>query len=129
MKTLFRQLGCFVAVGCAASATHWLTTVVSIAAFDVLPYLANFVGWSVALLVSFSGHYFLTFRYQSKSLRAAIRRFFAVSLGGFVINELAFVYLLDSSGIPYYWLLAIILVAVAALTFVLSRYWAFQHNV
>ncbi|WP_291995015.1 GtrA family protein [Candidatus Accumulibacter sp. ACC003] len=128
MKPLLRQLAYFVAVGGAASATHWLTTVVCIAAFDVLPYLANFFGWSVAVLVSFCGHYFLTFRYQTKSLGPAIRRFFTVSLGGFVINELAFVYLLDSSGIAYYWLLAIILVAVAVLTFVLSRYWAFQHR-
>lgn len=128
MKTLLRQLGWFVAVGCAAAATHWLSAVVGIAAFDLMPYLANFIGWSIALLVSFSGHYLLTFRYQSKSPGPAIRRFFVVSLGGFAINELAFIYLLHSTGIPYYWLLAIILVAVAALTFVLSRYWAFQHN-
>ncbi|MBL8424445.1 MAG: GtrA family protein [Candidatus Accumulibacter phosphatis] len=128
MKALLRQLAWFVAVGCTAAATHWTTAVAGIACLGLLPAVANLIGWSIALVVSFCGHYFLTFRRQKKSLLPALGRFFAIATGGFAINELAFVYLLDATDIPYYWLLAIILVAIAALTFVLSRYWAFQRS-
>jgi putative flippase GtrA len=128
MKILIRQLRWFVAVGAAASATHWLTAVACIAWFKAPPFLGNFIGWSVAVVVSFSGHYFLTFRHQTKSMRHAIRRFLILSAGGFAVNQFAFINLLATTGIPYYWLLAFILVAIAALTFVVSRYWAFRHS-
>jgi putative flippase GtrA len=91
-------------------------------------FLGNLIGWSVAVVVSFSGHYFLTFRHQTKSMRHAIRRFLILSAGGFAVNQFAFINLLATTGIPYYWLLAFILVAIAALTFVVSRYWAFRHS-
>lgn len=128
MKNLFRQIAWFVAVGCAAAATHWVCAVGCIALFDVRPFLANFIGWSVAVVVSFAGHYFLTFRHQQKRLLPAVRRFLAISASGFAINEFAFVSLLRVTQIPYYWLLAMILVAIAGMTFVLSRFWAFRHT-
>ena len=68
------------------------------------------------------------YKRQTKSLWPALRRFLLISGGGFALNEFAFVFLLKTTDIPYYWLLAIILVAVAGLTFVLSRYWAFRHK-
>jgi putative flippase GtrA len=125
---IVRQIGLFVIVGCVAAATHWLVAVACIALLDVRPFLANFVGWAVAVFVSFSGHYLLTFRQQKKSLGPAIRRFLVISASGFAINELAFVSLLKLTTIPYYLLLAIILLAIAALTFVFSRYWAFRDR-
>lgn len=128
MRSFVRQVVCFVAVGCAAAATHWVTAVVGIAYVQYPPFLANFIGWLVALVVSFSGHYRLTFRYQTRSFGRALRRFSALSFAGFAINELAFVTLLQITDIPYYGLLALILLSVAALTFVLSRYWAFRHK-
>ena len=128
MKKLFRQLSWFVIVGCTAAATHWGTAVRCIAWLDMPPFIANFIGWSIAFVVSFLGHYFLTFRHQEKTLGAAIGRFLVVSASGFAINELAFVYFLKTTGIPYYWLLAIILVMIAVGTFFISRFWAFHHK-
>jgi putative flippase GtrA len=128
MSPIFRQLGWFVAVGCAAAATHWLAAVACIALLAVRPFLANFIGWAVAVVVSFLGHYFLTFRHQEKTLLPAIGRFLVISASGFAINELAFVSLLQLTSVPYYWLLAMILVAIAFLTFIFSRYWAFLHT-
>ena len=128
MKNLFRQLGWFVAVGCAAAATHWLTAVACVSGLDIRPFIANFIGWAVAVVVSFLGHYFLTFRHQEKALLPAIRRFLVVSATGFAVNEVSFVFLLQVTTIPYYVLLAMILVAIAGMTFILSRYWAFRHK-
>ncbi len=115
-------------MGCTAAATHWLVAVACIALLAIRPSLANFIGWTVAVVVSFLGHYFLTFRHQEKALLPAIRRFLVISASGFAINELAFVSLLQLTSIPYYWLLAMILVAIAFLTFIFSRYWAFRHT-
>lgn len=95
---------------------------------DVRAYLANVIGWMVAFFVSFSGHYNLTFRHQHKTLLTAIWRFWCVSAAGFLINELAFVTLLNRTLLPYYWLLALILVGIAVMSFVFSRYWAFRHK-
>lgn len=115
-------------VGCAAAATHWLVAVGCVAFWSLSPLLANVVGWQIAFVVSFSGHYRLTFRHQRKSLAFACRRFFLVSAIGFVINEMSYAWLLHATEIPYDLLLAVILVVIAALTFVLSRFWAFRDR-
>jgi len=128
MKTIFQEIGWFVAVGCTAAATHWLGTVACIFVLDIQPFIANFIGWSIAVVVSFSGHYFLTFRHQEKTFLPAVRRFLVISASGFAINELAFIFLLRSTSIPYYWLLAFILVAIAVLTFLFSSVWAFRDT-
>ena len=125
---IVRQISCFIAVGCAAAATHWLVAIACVVQLAMAPSLANLIGWSVAVFVSFSGHYFLTFRRQKKSLAPAIRRFLVISASGFAINELAFVSLLKLTQIPYDLLLAIILLSIAMLTFVFSRYWAFHDK-
>ncbi len=118
----------FVMVGCAAAATHWLVAVACISQWGLAAWLGNFAGWTVALWVSFSGHYFLTFKHQHKTWWAAWRRFALISLAAFGINELAFVSLLRWTTLPYTLALAWVLVTVAGLTFVFSRYWAFRHK-
>jgi putative flippase GtrA len=128
MKRLVREVSWFIAVGCAAAATHWLVAVAGVRLLAWPPLWANVLGWSVAFFVSFSGHYRLTFRYHPKALGVAFRRFFLVSLGGFLINEVSYAYLLHATAIPYDVLLACILVALAFLTFVTSRLWAFRHR-
>ncbi len=128
MKKLSSQLIWFLLIGTAAAATHWLVAVMAVELADIRAYLANLIGWMVAFFVSFSGHYTFTFRHQHKTLRTAIWRFWCVSAAGFLINEVAFVTLLKSTLLPYYWLLAIILLGIAVLSFVFSRYWAFRHK-
>lgn len=128
MRRVFDELGWFVAVGCAATATHWTVAVIGVDGGGLPPLLANIAGWFVAFFVSFGGHYRLTFRHQLKVLPVAFRRFFLVSAGGFLINELAYAILLHLTTIPYDGLLAIILVAIAFFTFIVSRLWAFRHT-
>lgn len=128
MTGIFTQIGWFVAVGCAAAATHWLVAVACVHFGQLPPLAANVAGWLVAFLVSFSGHYRLTFRRQRKTLAAAGGRFFLVSANGFLINELSYAWLLHVTDIPYDLLLAAILVAIALLTFLLSRFWAFRSK-
>ncbi len=128
MQKLVRQLGWFVAVGCAASVTHWLVVVGAVSASGMRPLLANIVGWLVAFCVSFAGHFLLTFRQHRAPLARAARRFFIVSAIGFGVNELAYAWLLHTTALPYDALLALILIGIAGMTFVLGRLWAFRHK-
>jgi putative flippase GtrA len=90
--------------------------------------VANVAGWLVAFIVSFSGHHSLTFRHHGASVHASAARFFAVSAGGFAINETAYAVLMRWSGLRYDVLLAGVLVAVAGLTYLLSRHWVFLRS-
>lgn len=127
MTSLLKQIGWFVAVGCAAAATHWLVVVGFVSQTGLSPLIANIVGWLVAFFVSFSGHYLLTFKHQAAPIAQAVRRFFAVSAAGFTVNELSYAWLLSYTPISYELLLALILVVIAGATFVLGRYWAFRQ--
>jgi putative flippase GtrA len=128
MQKIIKQLGWFIAVGCAAAATHWLVAVIAVDMATLPPLLANLVGWLAAFGVSFTGHYQLTFRHQRAPLLKAARRFFAVSALGFGVNELAYAYLLRITTLRYDLLLALILVSIAFMTFILGRFWAFRHK-
>ena len=126
MRKLITQAFWFVIVGCLAAATHWLIAVALVEGPALPPLVANFGGWMVAFCVSFSGHYRLTFRHQPKELATTLRRFFVVSCAGFLCNEVAYAYLLHSTPLRYDVRLALILLAIAVATFVVSRYWAFR---
>jgi putative flippase GtrA len=125
MSTLIRQLFWFVVVGCSSALVHWLVVVALVSHWSIAPLLANVAGWLVAFLVSFTGHYQLTFRHHDTQAREALQRFFALSASGFLINELSYAALLRWTHFDYQWLLAAVLVGVAFMTFVISKFWAF----
>jgi putative flippase GtrA len=128
MQALLRQISCFIAVGCAAAATHWLVAVGCVEILDARPLVANLAGWMIAFGVSFSGHFLLTFRHQAGAWHVAARRFLFISAAGFLVNEAAYAWLLRHTAVRYDILLAMVLVAIAVLTFIASRLWAFRRN-
>lgn len=123
-----RQLFWFVIVGIAAAATHLGVVAVLVEGPGLAPQHANVLAWAVAFGVSFGGHFRLTFSGSGAALGPAARRFALVSFGGFLLNQSAYTLLLRWSPWNYELLLALVLVGVAALTFVLSRWWAFRHT-
>jgi putative flippase GtrA len=128
MRKIATQLAWFIAVGCAAAATHWSVVVLTVTGHGMAPLTANIIGWIIAFCVSFAGHYFLTFRRQQAPLARAAGRFFAVSALGFAINEAAYAWLLHATAMRYDILLALILIGIAGMTFMLGRYWAFRRK-
>jgi putative flippase GtrA len=123
---MVHQISWFILVGATAAGVHWVVTILGVQYIHLNPLWANLIGWLVAFTVSFSGHYYLTFRHQRGGVKQAIQRFFMISACGFAINELSYAYLLANTEIRYDWLLAGILVAVAGATFVFSRIWGFK---
>jgi putative flippase GtrA len=119
------RIGWFVFVGCMAAFVHWLVVVALVSRLGWHPLLANGAGWLVAFSVSFAGHHRWTFRDHGTPIAVSAGRFFLVSAAGFVANETAYAMLLRWSGHRYDVLLAFVLVAVAFVTYRLSRHWAF----
>lgn len=121
-----RRIVTFIGVGGSAAAVH-MACVYALVGFSHWPPLfANVVAFLVAFWVSFFGHFRLTFRSNQAPMWRAIRRFFAVSVLGFATNELAYAALLHWTALPYMVALVVVLVGVAAGTYLLGRYWAFR---
>lgn len=128
-RAMPRQLFWFVLTGASAAAVHLGVVALLVQRFGWAPAPANVAGFAVAFWVSFAGHYRLTFRGYGAHWAAAALRFAAVAVAGFTANQLAYVWLLART--PPQWYLAVlaaVLLAVAAATFVLSRGWAFAHR-
>lgn len=128
MRQTIHRLALFVTVGCVAAAVHLGVVVLLVDGLGWRPLVANVLGWLVAFLFSFAGHWLLTFRAQQAPWGRAARRFLAVSAAGFGINELAYALLLRFSAVRYDILLAFVLVAVAVITYLVSSRWAFRGN-
>jgi putative flippase GtrA len=107
---------------------HWLGVVALVGLWGWHPLLANPVAWLLAFAVSFAGHHQLSFRAQNAPLGRALRRFLLVSAGGFAVNEAVYAALVGFSGQRYDLLLGAVLVAVAGLTYLLGRHWAFLRR-
>jgi putative flippase GtrA len=122
------RIGWFILVGSVAALVHWLVVVALVGRLEWHPLVANVAGWLVAFGVSFGGHHRATFRGHGGPVGDTARRFFMVSAGGFAINESSYALLMHWSGHRYDVLLAIVLVAVAFLTYLLSRHWAFLNT-
>lgn len=118
----------FIAVGCAAAAVHWVVVVLLVERAAWQPLVANVAGWAVAFLVSFAGHHRLSFRGHGVPARLAACRFLAISGTGFALNEVSYAVLLRTTSHGYEWLLAAVLVGVAAFTYWASRHWAFLRK-
>lgn len=115
----------FILVGSTAALVHFLTVILLVEKMHFVPLVANVGGWLCAFTVSYGGHFLLTFADHNAPVLQSASRFFLLSAAGFAINESAYAILLHASQLPYYFLLAIILLCVAALTYLLSRRWAF----
>jgi putative flippase GtrA len=120
-----REALAFGLVGLAAMTTHWLALVAFVSAAGLHPLVANVLGFAVAFNVSYFGHRHLTFAAQDRAHRRTLPRFLAVALGMFLLNQTLYWTLLTFSALRYDIANLIVLVTVAAITFVLSKFWAF----
>ncbi|MDC8785106.1 GtrA family protein [Roseateles koreensis] len=112
-------------VGASAAAVHFMVVWLLVSQWQVAALAANVLGFLLAFWVSFVGHHRLSFAAQQATVRTSLPRFALVASLGFVSNELLYALLL-SWGMEYRLALFAVLVAVAVMTFVLSRFWAFR---
>lgn len=120
-----RELFWFGVVGVSAMAVHLASVALLLVPMGLSPLLANVVGFLLAFQVSHAGHRRLTFRRGDLPASRSRSRFFLVAVGSFLVNEALYALLLHYTGLDYRIALAIVLVAVAVLTYVAARQWAF----
>lgn len=108
-----------------ATVVHYLSVLLMVALW-VRPMWANLFAFVIAFNVSFFGHFCWTFAHANAQKIGAFRRFMAVALVGFVVNESLFYLFLRWSNLPIEVSLFVVLFVVSVLTFILSRWWAFR---
>lgn len=121
---MMRQVFWFGVVGVAAMCTHFAVAAALLTAQALPPLLANMAGFMLAFPVSYGGHRWRTFA-GARPRSGSLWRFLLVALGSFALNECLYAALLRGTGMEPRAALALVLLAVAALTFLASRHWAF----
>ena len=125
-KSQTHSVSWFTIVGALAALTHYIVAV----AFEHSAFLtashANILGFGAAFPVSYFGHRKLSFSGQDASHSHALPRFLAVAVLGFLANQTLVLYGLVYTKLPFWLLLGVVMLLVAASTFLLSKFWAFK---
>jgi putative flippase GtrA len=120
-----RSVAWFVVVGVSAMAVHYVVTLSANHFVSLSPPLANLVGFLCAFPVSYIGHRNFSFAGTTAGHGKAVVRLFGVSCLSFVGNQLLLWLLLTFTPLPLWIALGIVLIAVAVVTYLLSRSWVF----
>jgi putative flippase GtrA len=124
----FHQLARFGAVGIFGTVTHFITVIALVNSLKIQPLDANVMAFLVAFMVSFTGHSQFTFGDIDFNYQSALRRFFAIQVGGFILNQVVFYILLTYFHWYYIPALILDLLIVPPIVFVSSRLWVFVHR-
>lgn len=122
---MIHQLVKFAAVGLSALLVHFALVAWVLVPTGCAPLMANLYAFILAFVVSYCGHRALTFKARQLPHRRTLPRYAVVAGVSFALNESLYFALLHNSTLDYRSALLIVLLTVAALTFVLGRCWAF----
>ena len=129
VRSLLAQLSKFASVGVIATAVH--AVVYGFAGRLLEPMLANLLGFIVAFIFSYSGHFLWTFRAQTQGqqLHKAIAyqfRFLVVAVSGLMLNSVAVWVVTQWLQIDYLYAVVPMVLVVPVVTFALAKLWAFK---
>lgn len=125
MQQFKRSVFWFLLVGALAALVHYLVAVVLEGVCDVKPAWSNLLGFCVAFPVSYVGHRTFSFPNQGRPHQQAFPRFLLVAILGFMANQSLLLTGLHFTTLPFWLVLALVMVLVAVSTYLLSKYWAF----
>jgi len=114
----------FGSVGVWATALY-LAAAAAAASAGLPPQLANALGYGVAAILSFFGHFYWTFGKRTKHMGALVR-FLAVAGGGYLVSSGLMHVALEWFHAPFWAALAAVVAVVPALSWASSRLWAFK---
>ena len=120
------QLARFTTTGAAAALTHY-SIVMLLFKRNIALHYANLSAFLLAYWVSYFGHRIFTFKAQHISHRQTLPKFTLVAGLGFLFNES---FLLLSNlyfSAPVSTLVCVAIVLTSIVTFLLNRFFAFQH--
>lgn len=125
-----KQAFWFLIVGALAALVHFIVLICCVQLFAILPVWANVIAFFIAFIVSFTGHFSLTFNNPNtqQSWLKSLPKWFASSIAGFALNQTLFMLGLYWLGNNWYALIWFIVTGlVTVMTFALGKLWAFKH--
>jgi putative flippase GtrA len=125
MGQLKRSISWFLVVGAIAAVVHYTVAVALEGLYDIRPAWSNIVGFCCAFPVSYVGHRNYSFAHQTNAHQQALPRFLLVALLGFLTNQSLLLIGLHFTTLPFWLVLALVMLIVAVSTYLLSKYWAF----
>lgn len=124
-KHLPGQISRFSVIGILASTLHVAVASGLFYGFGASSLSANFIGFFCAWSLSFAGHYFWTFN-RMADMRLAMLRFFLTSVTGLCLNQAIVWLMVEVLKQSFSLAMGVVVVVIPALTFVMSRFWAFR---
>lgn len=127
---LLKRLGRFAGVGAVATLAHVSVAIVA-AGVVADPRLANVAGFAAAFLVSYLGHFHLTFRLGAVAEarhEVHVVRFLVVSLLGLGLSTGLVDWLTIGRGLSFTLTMGVVAIVVAAANFAMSSIWAFRTS-
>jgi len=123
---LKKELLMFLIVGTLAALAHLSIVWLLVGTAGLAPLQANIIGFLGALNISYLGHSRFTFSQVKKLSIKTFAQFATIASTGFAVNQIAYYYGLQWFGQSFYLpVLMVILVLVAAFTFIFSKLWVF----
>ena len=125
-KSHTQSISWFTIIGALAALTHYIVAVgLEHSAFLTASH-ANVAGFVTAFPVSYFGHQKYSFAGNDSSHRHALPRFLSVAILGFLANQTLDLNALQYTKLPFWFVLGVVMVLVAASTYLLSKFWAFK---
>ena len=94
----------------------------------VAPLWANFFAFLTAFIPSYAGNYVWTFE-RAADVKQSLRRFLALSLGCFAINQGIVYGVTEIARLPLWIALIPVIVVIPVAGYVLSKLWAFTPQI
>jgi putative flippase GtrA len=130
---LLLQYARFGIVGLSATIVHSVLYLLLGGPVGISPLIANVLAFSVAVLVSYFGHFQWTFRDESGAgaaevslMKDQLPRFVIVAVIGLILNSLAVYSVVDVMGSAYGYALIPMVTLVPVVVFALSKIWVFR---
>jgi putative flippase GtrA len=128
MPKFTHSISWFAVIGACAALVHYIAAVAMAYLGWLSPAYANFTAFLIAFPVSYFGHRHLSFAAQDQSHFIALPRFLLVAVSSFIANQVLLISLLHYTALPFWFVLGVVMVLVAFLTYLSSKYWAFAHG-
>ncbi|CUJ17736.1 GtrA family protein [Cognatishimia activa] len=126
MLKSINQLKGFVVVGALATSLHVVIATMVEAIFETSPLLANFIGFSSAVMASYLGHTKTTFAIQARH-QFHFPRFLFVSLVGLTLSSLITLWGVEKLGFSFAATMLVVGVVVPLFTFFCLKFWALRE--
>lgn len=119
-----RLISRFTLIGIIATLVHMATSFVLMSWTPMTVHQANLGGFLLALCVSYSGHYYFSFK-SAKAHKSALPRFFITTLTAYACNVLVIFVLTSWTTLPENICLLFGVGIMPFVSFILSRMWVY----